>query len=185
MRRTIELYINGARVDLDADALILFNYRFEDMSNPTIVKNSYSQTITLKSTDTNNRVFGAFYRSDRMVTGVQFDPKRKVPFQIFDDGTLLESGYAKLEQVITKNGRAHEYRVGLFGGLGSFFYALSYDDNGNKRTLASLDFGRDIGFQINASTVWQAWNALQAGPYSGASKPARRRGLASSPYWRK
>lgn len=170
MRRTIELYINGARVDLDADALILFNYRFEDMSNPTIVKNSYSQTITLKNTDTNNQVFGAFYRSDRMIAGAQFDPKRKVPFQIFDGGTLLESGYAKLEQVITKNGQAHEYKVGLYGGLGSFFYALSYDDNGNKRTLASLDFGRSIDFTINASTVYQAWNALQAGPYSNVSK---------------
>lgn len=170
MKRSIELYINGSRVDLDAEALILFNYRFEELSNPTIVKNSYSQNITLKSTDTNNRVFGAFFRSDRMIAGALFDPKRKVPFQIFDGGTLLEAGYAKLENVVTKNGVAHEYKVGLYGGLGSFFYALSYDENGNKRTLASLDFGREIGFTINASTVAQAWAALQTGPYTGASR---------------
>lgn len=170
MRRNIELYINGSRVDLDAEALILFNYRFEELSNPTIVKNSYSQNITLKSTDTNNRVFGAFFRSDRMVTGALFDPKRKVPFQILSDGTLLEAGYAKLENVVTKNGVAHEYKVGLYGGLGSFFYALSYDDNGNKKTLASLDFGRDLGFTINASTVKTAWDALRIGPYAGTSK---------------
>lgn len=170
MKRSIELYINGARVDLDAEALILFNYRFEELSNPTIVKNSYSQNITLKSTDTNNSVFGAFFRSDRMIAGALFDPKRKVPFQIFDGGTLLEAGYAKLENVVTKNGVAHEYKVGLYGGLGSFFYALSYDENGNKRTLASLDFGREIGFTINASTVAQAWAALQPGPYTGANR---------------
>lgn len=170
MKRSIELYINGARVDLDAEALILFNYRFEELSNPTIVKNSYSQTITLKSTDTNNRVFGAFYRSDRAISAAIFDPKRKVPFQIFDGGTLLEAGYAKLENVVTKNGVAHEYKVGLFGGLGSFFYGLSYDDAGNKKTLASLDYGREVGFTINANTVKQAWDYLTPGPYTGANK---------------
>jgi len=170
MRRNIELYINDSRVDLDSEALILFNYRFEDLSNPTIVKNSYSQNITLKNTDTNNRIFGAFFRSDRMIAGPLFDPKRKVPFKLFDGGTLLEAGYAKLEQVVTKNGVAHEYKVGLYGGLGSFFYALSYDENGNKRTLASLDYGRNIGFTINAATVADAWSTLQPGPYTGANK---------------
>ena len=170
MRRNIELFINGSRVDLDAEALILFNYRFEELSNPTIVKNSYSQTITLKDTDANNRIFGEFFRSDRMVSAALFDPKRKVPFQIFEDGTLLESGYAKLEQVVTKGGTAREYKVGLFGGLGSFFYALSYDDDGNKKTLASLDYPRSLDFVINAANVAAAWAYLTDAPYSGANR---------------
>ena len=42
MRRKISLYIADRQVDLDDQSFILFNYAMEDLSNPTIVKNSFS-----------------------------------------------------------------------------------------------------------------------------------------------
>ena len=48
----ISLYIAGKKVDLDDNSFILFNYTMEDLSNPTIVKNSFSKQITLKGTPT-------------------------------------------------------------------------------------------------------------------------------------
>ena len=48
MRRKISLYIADQKVDLDNNSFILFNYTMEDLSNPTIVKNSFSKQITLK-----------------------------------------------------------------------------------------------------------------------------------------
>lgn len=165
MRRNIELYISDRRVDLDAEALILFNYRFEDLGNPTIVRNSYSQAVTIPGTDSNNALFGEIFRADRRQSGTGFDPKRKTPFQIFSDGSLLEAGYAKLEGVDTEGGTVHGYRVGLYGGLGSFFYALSYDENGNKRDLASLVYPFNLEFLINRYTVADAWAHLTPAPY--------------------
>ena len=50
MRRKISLYIGEQLVDLDDQSFILFNYQMDDLSNPTIVKNSFSQQITLKGT---------------------------------------------------------------------------------------------------------------------------------------
>ena len=43
MRRKISLYIGDQLADLDDQSFILFNYQMDDLSNPTIVKNSYSQ----------------------------------------------------------------------------------------------------------------------------------------------
>ncbi len=43
MRREVELYIGGMKVDLGEQSLILMNYTHENLSNPTILKNSYSQ----------------------------------------------------------------------------------------------------------------------------------------------
>ena len=106
MRRRISLYIGGMPVDLDDQSFILFNYTQEDLSNPTIVKNSFSQQVTLKGTPANNRIFGGMWRSDRQTqagggnTGVDFNAARKTPFAIYDETReILESGYCRMDKV--------------------------------------------------------------------------------------
>ena len=170
MRRKISLYIADNLVDLDDQSLILFNYTMEDLLNPTIVKNSYSHQITIKGTPNNNRLFGDIFRLDRVVTynggtlGTDFNPSQKIPFVIYNEmNEILESGYCKLDSVTRKKGEI-EYQISLFGGLGSFLYSLAYDAEGNKRSLASLDYlGTDntdteLDFTINADSVAEAWN---------------------------
>ena len=177
MKRIISLYIGDELAELDDQSFILFNWAMEDLSNPTIVKNSYSQQITLQGTPQNNRIFGEYFRLDRKVlyssaesyTGPLFDPSRKTPFTIYNEKSeVLVSGYVKLNSVVRSGGTVR-YAVTLYGGLGSFFFALSYDDEGNKRTLADLDYlGTDnpdgeLDFNITAATVQEAWDNLGLG----------------------
>ena len=172
MRRRISLYIDNQLVDLDDESFILFNYTQEETTDPAIVRNSFSQQITLKGTPTNNQIFGNIYRMDRQtqygssMSGIYFDPTRKTPFVIYDEmSEVLESGYIKLDKVSRRFSR-YEYTITLFGGLGSFFYGLSYDEEGNKRTLADLHFlGTDrpeteLNFQISKDSVLGAWKRL-------------------------
>ena len=163
MRNTIELWIGSERADLDNSSFLLLNYTMEDLTNPTIVKNSFSRQITLKGTPQNNRIFGGIYRNDRNTvidsgeTGPMFDPTRKTSFAIYNEaGELLEDGYLKLDKVTVTKKRI-EYTVTLYGGLGSFLYGLAYDANGDKRTLADLDFGETLDFTINRTAVSDAW----------------------------
>lgn len=164
MKRTIELYINGNRADLDANGLILMNYAFTDLEKPTAVKNSYSKQITLPGTATNADIFGHIFRADRR-TANGFAPGLKTPFEVYNEmGERLLTGYLRLDNVTKRGNIVTGYKVSLFGGLGEFFYALSYDDNGDKRTLASLDYlggGADeLNFKINASNVLAAWGRI-------------------------
>lgn len=172
MRRRISLYIADNRVDLTDDSFILFNYTMEDMANPTIVRNSYSQQITLKGTANNNRIFGHIWKADRLTNygssqaGIDFDPTQKTPFTIYDEmNEILESGYCKLDSISRSRGII-EYKVSLYGGLGAFLFALSYDSAGNKRTLADLKFtgssaaAAELDFTINATAVMDAWKRL-------------------------
>lgn len=177
----VYLYIAGSLVDLKDDNLILWNYTMEDLSNPTIVKNAYTQQITLPGTPNNNALFGDMFRMDRRqiydaeYSGVSFDPSRKTPFEIRSDkGEILESGYMKLDKVKMAGG-GREYAITLYGGLGSFFYALSYDSNGEKRSLADLDYLRtgdkegELDFTINAAFVSACWSRLDNDtPYNHA-----------------
>lgn len=180
MRRKIFLYIGGRLVDLDEQSFILFNYTQEDTSNPTIVKNSYTQSITLKGTPENNLIFGECFRLDRETVynnanaGVGFDPTRKTPFAIYNEiNEILESGYCKLDRV-TRKGGSIDYSVTLYGGLGAFFYSLSYREDGEKRTLADLKYTgataneSELDFIINKDAVFNAWARLAG---SGRTNP--------------
>lgn len=154
----ISLYINGSAVDLpQGEALLLFTYQYSDAEKPAAVLNSYSREITLPPTDRNNQIFGEFFRPDK-VTGTGFDALSRVPFLLRgDDGTNLESGYCKLNSASAREG----YAVQLFGGLGGFFYGNTFNEDGTKKSLASLDYGTDLAFDINATTVRAAWDALE------------------------
>lgn len=149
MTRNISLWIAGQRTDLADDSLIQFNYLQSDLDNPTIVRNNYSQTVVLPATDTNNRIFGEYFRPDRM-TGTGFNSLRRTPFVIYDDKhTLLESGYIRLDEVKRKDGGICSYGISLFGGLGGFFYRLQYkDDNATPRSLGSLTYTDKEGQQF-------------------------------------
>jgi len=179
MRRKISLYIGDQLVDLDDQSFILFNYTMEQMSNPTIVKNSYSQQVTIPGTPANNRIFGEIWKSDRVTqygggeTGVDFDPTRKTSFVIYNEmSEILEEGYCKLDK-ITRKRNTVDYTVSLYGNLGAFFYGLSYDNDGNKRSLADLLYTgqnadeHELDFVIDRNAVIAAWTRLAGGGTAG------------------
>lgn len=166
MRNKVQLHIGGKRADLDDGSFLLLNYTAEDLTNPTIVRNSFSRQITLKGTPTNDEIFGHIYRNDRLTqygggsVGPDFDPTRKTPFTIYNEmGEILEDGYLKLNKIIRK-GKTKEYAVTLYGGLGSFLYGLAYKSSGEKRTLADLAFPSMLDFTIDRDAVADAWARL-------------------------
>lgn len=146
MRRKISLYIADRLVDLDDQSFILFNHTMEDLTNPTIIRNSFSQQVTLKGTPNNNKIFGDIFRLDRVTqygdssTGACFSAIRKTPFTIYNElNEIVESGYIKLDEV-TRNRNMVEYKITMYGGLGLFFYNLMYKEDGSKKTLADIRY---------------------------------------------
>lgn len=163
MKRRISLYIAEQLCDLDDDALVLLNVQREDLNNPAIMLNSYSQAVTLPGTAVNDIIFGHYFRADHSVAG-NYNPLVRVPFSIFDEtGDILASGYCKLLSV-KMAGQIHTYEVQLYGSFGEFIYGLAYDADGNKKTLASLDYlgggDTELDFTINATAVQNAWARL-------------------------
>lgn len=169
------LYIADYLVDLDNESIITMTYTLEDSDNPTIVKNSFSKSISLPASESNNAIFGHIYNLSRETlldavknTGVYFNTLKRTPFKLFINGELVESGYVQLTGITNTKG-AVRYTIQAFGGLGDFLYNLMYDENGDKRNLASLNFGiygyegdhkNEMDFTINRNFVAATWSVV-------------------------
>lgn len=151
-------------MDIDEDNLILFNFTQEELENPTIVRNSYSQQITLKGTPQNNKIFTSAFRLDKSAS-TGFNPRIKTDFIIYNEmGEILQRGYVKLDSI--SRGSVVEYKVTLYGELGSILYDLSYNYDGSKRTLADLDYlgtqdpDSEFDYTISRNFVRNSWSVL-------------------------
>lgn len=144
----IELYIDGKRADIAQDSDIKITYQSADVKEPTAIKNSFSKSLNLDGTPVNNSIFGHCYRLDINIlesdslNGVNFDPRKRVPFDLINNGEIIESGYIKLNTVSVEGGKV-KYNITLYGSLGDFFYNLAYNEDGEQLTLADIYFGFD------------------------------------------
>ena len=169
MRNNISLYLNGQLAELGENPDIQFNYAVTDHTNPTVIKNSYSKTVSLPGTPTNERIFSQLSKLDRTQHFGRTDywnPSQRVSFSILNNGTLVEEGYAKIDNII-KTGNRTTYQLTLYGGLSQFFFNLSYASDGSKLKLSDLSYlgGTDdeLNFRINRQSVSDAWDRLSTG----------------------
>ena len=172
-----DLYINNQLCDLDDNSLIVLTYTMEQLSNPTAVKNTYSHEIELPNTERNNKVFSCIYRNDYRADANNFQPLTQTPFAIYNElSEIVESGYIKLDE-ISRNNTTHAYKVTLYGGLGSFFYALAYEGD-SALSLADLQYMENNGdlyssesrlnLTIDRNTIGErgAWGRLANSDYA-------------------
>lgn len=158
----IKLYINNVNVDLDESTKVLLSKSFNDYKNPTIIKNSFTKTVSLPATKNNNKLFNNLYRGDRVTTKNTFNASKRIPFYLINEfGSLIEQGYIKLNDINISN--AVKYNITLYGELGNLLYGLTYKsiDSTDKLTLADLEFDVDLGFTISRNFVSDCWLRLQ------------------------
>lgn len=162
----IELYIAGYKADVDKNIDIALTYESLDTSSPQAIKNSFSKSVELKGTKNNNKIFGEVYKLDRdtlesgLIYGISYDPNKRTPFKLLNNGELIESGYFQLDE-ITKNGNEIQYSITLYGVLGDFFYNLSVGEDGKELKLSDLDFtlaGNSIYLSDEGMANWDAHN---------------------------
>lgn len=143
----IELYIENRKIDIAEDLEINFTYESIDPDKLSSIKNSFSKTVNIPGTPNNNITFGHIFRSDKYIPvnppeNIEsgYDPHKKVNWFINKNGTLINRGYCTLNNILIQNERKITYQITLYGGIGEFFYALSYNDDGSPKTLYDVFF---------------------------------------------
>lgn len=143
----IDLYIEHYKVEMDKDPEIDFTYETIDPNKLSSIKNSFSKTVEIPGTPNNNLAFGYIFRMDKTILdtassniGGEYDPHKRVNWTLTNNGVYINKGYCTLDSIKIKDQYKVTYNLTLYGGLGEFFYSLSYNEDGSPKTLYDIYF---------------------------------------------
>lgn len=153
-----EIYIEDRKIDLLQDISTEFTYAIDDVSEFGSRNTSFSKTISIPGTATNNLVFGYIFElnnanfTDNTLpnVGYNYNVTKQANCKIFIDKVQIFKGTLRiLEIVIDKE--TIEYQCSVFGELGGFINQL-----GNKR-LEDLDFST-YDHTYSVANISNSWN---------------------------
>ena len=165
-----KLFIEGEELVLNEDVQVAITKQFEDVSNPTTVINDWSKTVNIPMCSTNNIIFGHLYDPKKVIvsssdpnqklTGVYFDPTKKLSFRLEYGSSVVMVGYAKMNSVTRQRGKG-TYNLTLNGELGKVFQELqkiTFNTN-DENSDYIIDGGQYVSGNINKTLVASSWNS--------------------------
>ena len=93
------------------------------------------------------------------ITGLYFDPYKKLNFRLQWSDTVIMTGYAKMNEIKQSNKKG-TYELTLFGQLGKVFQDLKKItfDKTSKEYDYYLDGSEYVSEYINSNLVYESWN---------------------------
>tara|TARA_R100001443_G_scaffold116482_3_gene137011 strand:- start:41 stop:2512 length:2472 start_codon:yes stop_codon:yes gene_type:complete len=120
MKRSIQIYVEGVKLDLFADEQIEVNSTIQNIQDISKVYSDYSQSFSVPATPNNNQVFSHWYNNDVTThNGSSFDVKIRKEAKIDINLTPFRSGKIQLEKVELKNGKPDNYQLTFYGDITS------------------------------------------------------------------
>lgn len=162
-----EIYINNTLIDVSDDIALNLNYAIADIKTPDKRNSSYSKTITIPGSKTNNKLFSYIFdvSKEARVIGVEnftpdFNPNKKASCRIYSDTLLQFNGQAQMLQV-NIDGDKIEYEIGVTGQLANLFTEI------DGLELTNLDFSEyDHEFtRDNQKDSWDTSIIKNGSPY--------------------
>ena len=173
--RTVQVYIEGQRLDLFNDETISVTSKQQDIQDISKVFTDFSQSFSVPSTPSNDAIFQHFYQNDVDST-IDHNIRRSAFIEI--DLTTFRTGTISLEKAEIKDNQAYSYQITFYGDITSLkdkfgddkladmneldVYNFSYDGVAvqNRITDGSFNYGvrfplifnRDITYGTGGST---------------------------------
>lgn len=163
----IRLFLDNNEIELSETSVIAITKQFEEISNPTVICNDWSKTIDVPFTANNNKIFGLLYHPDRVIvddedilTHLNFDPFKKIPFRLEYENSIIMTGYAKNIYSTQSNGVGY-YSITLNGELGKIFQEMqriTFDPATEDATYL-IDTSEYVYTEMNKELIYNSWNS--------------------------
>ena len=160
-----EIYIEDNRLDLVQDISTEFTYTIDDITDFGSKNTSFSKTISITGTATNNKIFGFIFDmgsanfTDDTLPNVNynFNAAKAAQCRIFIDKVQIFKGTLRILEIVVDN-KTIEYQCSVFGELGGFITSL-----GNDR-LENLDFSA-YDHTYNVANIAASWDSITGSGY--------------------
>jgi hypothetical protein len=132
--RTVQVYIEGQRLDLFKDEIISVTSKQQDIQDISKVFTDYSQSFSVPSTPKNDAIFQHFYQNDVNST-IDHNIRRDAYIEI--DLTTFRRGTISLEKSEVKNNQAYSYQITFYGDIANLKTKFA-DDKLQDLTLLNI-----------------------------------------------
>lgn len=150
-----EIYLEDYSIEIDGDFGMAIEYRYSNLTNPTVLTGDHSKTFTVKGTQHNNGVFGQIWSFNRKVLDdavansnirVYFNPAKRTQCVMLMNGELFDKGYVRLNRISSNKG-VITYELTFFSELVDILRTLM------SAKLRDLPFSNDLRHTLNAATI--------------------------------
>ena len=160
-----EIYIEDYRLDIVQDLSTEFTYTIDDITDFGSKNTSYSKTISITGTATNNKIFGFIFDlanandfdSNLPNVNYNFNASKQANCKIFIDKIQIFKGTLRILEIVIDD-KTIEYQCSVVGELGGFMTTL-----GNKR-LTDLDFSA-YNHLYNITNIKASWDSVAGSGY--------------------
>ena len=142
--RTVQVYIEGQRLDLFDDETISVTSTQQNVQDISKVFTDFSQSFSVPASVKNNQIFQHFYENDINST-LDFNLRRNGNIEI--DFTPFRTGKISLEKAEVKNNKAYSYQITFYGEL------VSLKDQFGNDKLVDLTFLNNFKHDYNALEI--------------------------------
>jgi hypothetical protein len=132
--RTVQVYIEGQRLDLFKDEIVSVTSKQQDVQDISKVFTDYSQSFSVPSTPKNDSIFQHFYQNDVNST-IDHNIRRNAYIEI--DLTTFRTGTISLEKSEVKNNQAYSYQITFYGDIANLKTKFA-DDKLQDLTLLNI-----------------------------------------------
>jgi hypothetical protein len=168
MKRSVQIYIEGERIELFNDEEIQVNSSVQNINDLDKVKTDFSQSFTVPASPINNAIFQHFYQNEVNST-LNYSSRRDAYIEI--DNILFRKGKVQLEKSDIKNLATDSYTITFYGEVTKLkdqfgedklsmldYSAYSHVYSGAEILNRITDLGMDYDVRyplISSRRVWQ------------------------------
>ena len=152
--RTVQVYIEGQRLDLFNDETISVTSKQQDIQDISKVFTDFSQSFSVPSTPSNDAIFQHFYQNDVDST-IDHNIRRSAFIEI--DLTTFRTGTISLEKAEIKDNQAYSYQITFYGDITSLKTKFA-EDKLQDLTLLNIYTHDYTGLEIKDRIIDGATN---------------------------
>lgn len=154
----VEIFVNNTRLDLIDNVSIPITYSISDIKNPQSREGTYSKTITLPGTKTNNKLFTHIFKINKVSQSGDFNPNLKADCLIIEDSVEILRGSLRLADISYLEDGEILYNCVVFGETTDLFFSI------NNKKLTDLDLSL-YDHTWSRTNIINSWTATKGVGY--------------------
>lgn len=154
----ITILLNNNNLDVSENISLPITFSVADIKNPDKREGTYSKTIALPGTKTNNRIFSHIFKVSKLSVSGDFNPNLKAACEIYEDSILILKGSLRLADISYLENGEIVYNCVVFGETSDLFFSIS-----NKK-LTDLDLSA-YNHNWTRTNIINSWTATKGQGY--------------------